>query len=233
MADQAGDSPSESKYTHSFETEPPYETREYKFTYPSIMEAQIRKLRHGLENWREIILGAKRVLVWEKQWHPTAIVGGSTILFTFLWLLDPSILTVFSVFGLVLTIFDYLIPSIGSSMFKPEMWTARKEQEYEEFCTNVILYKARLELSWARFYKMKSTNRKMYFLLTMITLSALAWIGCTFNNLFLSYVFVTFLLLFPGMEHNGIITKWSEYVGTFLMELMRQTKSKGSQEKDD
>lgn len=229
MADQAGDN----NYTQDFQIEPPFEMREYRFTYPSVMEVQIRKLKYGLENWKEIILGAKKVLIWEKQWYPAAILGGSTIFFTFLWLLSPSFLTTLSVFFLVLTICDGLIPTIASSVFNPEQWTGRNEQEFEEFCTNVILYKARIELSWAKYYKMKSTNRKMYFLLTTLGFGTLAWIGTTFNNLLLSYFLTTIMMLYPGMEHNGIISKWNDYVGTFVMKLRKQSKSKVSQEKKD
>jgi hypothetical protein len=207
--------------------------RDYKFTYPSLMEAQIRKLKHGLENWKEIALQGKKVFIWERQWHPTALVGGSTVLFMFLWLLDPSILTVVSVFGLCVTVSDYVIPSVASSFFKPEKWTARREKEFEELCTNIVLYKARLELTWSRYYKLKTTNRKLYFILTICGLSVLAWIGCTFNNLFLAYVLVTFLVLLPGMEHNGIISKCSEYVHNFLAEFLRQAKSKVDQEKKE
>ncbi|RZC37234.1 Reticulon domain containing protein [Asbolus verrucosus] len=202
--------------------------------YYSLQEAQIRKLRQSLESWKEIVLQTKSVFIWEKNWHPTALIGGSTITFTLLWLLDPSILTILSLFGLCFTICDYLIPSIATSLFKPEKWTARKDKELEELCTNVILYKAKLELTWASYYKMKITNRKMYFLVTVITLSSLAWIGCTFNNLFLAYVLVSFLLLLPGMEHNGIIAKWSNYAHNFISEFVKQAKTKvGQQKKDD
>jgi hypothetical protein len=131
-------------------------------------EAQIRKLKHGLENWKEIALQGKKVFIWERQWHPTALVGGSTVLFMFLWLLDPSILTVVSVFGLCVTVSDYVIPSVASSFFKPEKWTARREKEFEELCTNIVLYKARLELTWSRYYKLKTTNRKLVRLLFCI-----------------------------------------------------------------
>jgi hypothetical protein len=161
------------------------------------------------------------------------VVVGSTVLFMFLWLLDPSILTVVSVFGLCVTVSDYVIPSVASSFFKPEKWTARREKEFEELCTNIVLYKARLELTWSRYYKLKTTNRKLYFILTICGLSVLAWIGCTFNNLFLAYVLVTFLVLLPGMEHNGIISKCSEYVHNFLAEFLRQAKSKVDQEKKE
>ncbi|KAJ3642896.1 hypothetical protein Zmor_025644 [Zophobas morio] len=195
-------------------------------------EAQIRKLKHALEHWKEIVLLGKKVFIWDKQWHPTALVGGSTILFTFLWLLDPSILTVVSVFGLVLTVCDYMIPTIASSFFKPEKWTSRKEQEFEELCTSIVLYKAKIELAWGRYYRMKNTNRKMYFGLTIVFLSLLAYIGCSFNNLFIAYVLVTLLMLFPGMEHKGMIRRCSEQIHNFVTELLRQGKSKLPEKKD-
>lgn len=48
----------------------------------------------------------------------------------------------------------------------------------------------------------------------IITLGLLAWIGNSFNNLFLTYLLVTVILLIPGMEHHGILHKY----GTVLTE---------------
>lgn len=85
----------------------------------------------------------------------------STILFTLLWLLDPSVLTLVSMIGLILTLCDYLVPSLASSLFKVDKWNGKKEKDFEDLCVNLILYKAKLELAWASYYKMKITNRKM------------------------------------------------------------------------
>jgi hypothetical protein len=98
----------------------------------------------------------------------------------FLWLLDPSILTVVSVFGLCVTVSDYVIPSVASSFFKPEKWTARREKEFEELCTNIVLYKARLELTWSRYYKLKTTNRKLVRLLLFCIYCVLIFVVLVF-----------------------------------------------------
>ncbi|CAH1966475.1 unnamed protein product [Acanthoscelides obtectus] len=39
-------------------------------------ESQIRRLRLSMETYREILVLTNGVLLWEKQWHPTAIIGG-------------------------------------------------------------------------------------------------------------------------------------------------------------
>lgn len=61
----------------------------------------------------------------------------------------------------------------------------------------------------------------------------MAWIGCTFNNLFLAYLGVTFILLYPGMEHHGMITKWTETLQSIICQWVTQAKSKFGQKKEN
>lgn len=41
-----------------------------------LQETQIKKLKHSLHDWKEILLAIKSVLLWDQQWYPGAIVGG-------------------------------------------------------------------------------------------------------------------------------------------------------------
>ncbi|KAF5300234.1 hypothetical protein FQR65_LT09188 [Abscondita terminalis] len=169
-------------------------------------ETQTSILKDSFESWKEIILLVHSVLLWEKNWYPGAILGGTSFLFLTLWLVDASILSTLSILGLTITISDYVVPIVAAVMFKPESWCKDKDQEFYDICRNIVGYKMKLEESLSTFYETRVTNPKMYYGCTISTLAGLAWIGNSFNNLFLTYLFITTLLLVPGLEHHGDIT---------------------------
>ncbi|KAJ8933364.1 hypothetical protein NQ314_014079 [Rhamnusium bicolor] len=221
------------KFIKTFEDNmniPPFPS-EYKISYPPTMESQIRKLRLSMETWREVIIKVNDILLWEKQWHPMAIIGGCTVLFMLLWLCEPNLLTVISLLGLSLTVGDYILPTLISSVFKSEVWTTEKQKQYEEICTNIILYKMKLELLLSSYYRMRVTNSKLYFSITIFGLAFLAWIGGTISNLLLTYLIFLFALLLPGMSHNGMLNKGSEALSKIFSDLVENAKSKVGQKK--
>ncbi|KAJ8975279.1 hypothetical protein NQ317_013679 [Molorchus minor] len=204
---------------------------DYKIAYPPTMECQIRKLKLSMETWRDIILRMNGVLLWEKQWHPTAIIGGCTVLFMLIWLFEPNLLTIISLLGLMITIGDFILPSILSSLFKSEIWTPEKQQQYEDICTNIILYKTKLELLISSYYRLRITNSKLYFSITIFGLAFLAWIGGTISNLFLAYLLVLTFLMLPGMVRNGMLNKGSDTLSKIFNDLVENAKSKVVQKK--
>uniref|UniRef100_T1H4D3 Reticulon domain-containing protein n=1 Tax=Megaselia scalaris TaxID=36166 RepID=T1H4D3_MEGSC len=78
------------------------------------------KLKHDLENWRELILVADSILKWEKMYFAGVIWGTITLFYIFLWYIDLSFLTFISLAGLVAVIVDYVYPILGKFIFKPE-----------------------------------------------------------------------------------------------------------------
>ncbi|CAG9864832.1 unnamed protein product [Phyllotreta striolata] len=206
---------------------------DYKMAYAPTMESQIRKLRLSMEEYRELILSANSVLLWEKQWYPTAILTACTVLFTLLWLSDPTVLTVFSTIGLLITIGDYILPTLIASLYKSDNWTADKQSEYEEICTNIVLYKTKFELLVTSYCRMRITNSKTYFGITIAGLFALAWLGNAVNNLLLSYLFVVMVLLLPGTIYNGFLQKGTEILSKIFSDLVENAKSKVGQKKLD
>ncbi|KAG5886310.1 hypothetical protein JTB14_003463 [Gonioctena quinquepunctata] len=194
-------------------------------------ESQIRKLRLSMETYRELMLHGNSLLLWEKQWHPSAIIGGCTVFFMLLWLCEPTILTVLSLTGLLITLADYVLPLITSSIFKADTWNNGKQKQYEEICTNIILYKTKFELLIASYYRLRVTNPKVYFSVTIFGLTFLAWIGGTINNLFLTYLLVSLVFLLPGMAYNGFLNKGLETLSKIFTDLVENAKSKVGQKK--
>ncbi|XP_019875468.1 ADP-ribosylation factor-like protein 6-interacting protein 1 isoform X2 [Aethina tumida] len=196
-------------------------------------DAQIRRLKQSLEPLKELVVQANSVLLWEKDWHSSAIVGATTAFFTFTWLCDPSFLTMLSLLGIFITLADYTLPLIVNSLFKNEHWSAHKQKKFDEFCTNVILYKTKTELSITTFYKMRVNNPKMYFSLSLATLSLLAYVGSTINNFFLMYLFTSVILLFPGMVHSGWLNNVTEQFEKIFRHLIENAKSKVNRNKKE
>lgn len=104
------------------------------------------------------------------------LFSGITLLFTVILLANPSILTVISLTGLALTLADYFMPLILQSIFKPEMWSGDKQKEFEEICTNIILYKTKAELLLSSYSRMRVTNSKLVSII-------LRFIHCRFIDL--------------------------------------------------
>lgn len=148
------------------------------FFYRTLQEAQAVKLVHSLQGWGEIILPTRSVLLWEKNWHPAAIAGGkrsafsppganvcvtgSTVFFLVLYLLDPSVLTAFSVLGLTLVVSDYIVPALTTRLVdSAEFWTPANEKAFSELCRAIIIYKERAAVSCAAFRVKRTTNPKL------------------------------------------------------------------------
>jgi len=53
---------------------------------------------------------------------------------------NPSIVTAFSVMGLILTIGDYLLPVVSKTVTTPESWTTEKEKKFSIFVNRIAYY---------------------------------------------------------------------------------------------
>lgn len=85
----------------------------------------------------------------------------STIFFTLIWLLNPSILSAFSVLGLTATICDYVVPMISRSLFKSNIWTDTEEKEFEDICTSIMLYKSKIGLTLDSYFRLRTSKPTM------------------------------------------------------------------------
>lgn len=59
---------------------------------------------------------------------------------------------------------------------------------------------------------MRNTRTKTYYATSIVSLALLSFIGSTVNNLFLTYLVVTFMILLPGLKHQGILKQWKSTV---------------------
>ncbi|KAJ8722519.1 hypothetical protein PYW07_003699 [Mythimna separata] len=167
-------------------------------------EQQVKKLKRFLEGWRMALLPLKSIILWEQQWHPCAIIGSVSFLYTLIWLLDLNSLATFAVIGLFLNFVDFIVPVICNSLYGPSAWTGQHEKTFEEVCKSIVATYNKSLHSIHQFYSLRETSPYMYYILSISLLLTLAWVASSINNIFLMYILSTVMLLTPGVRHRGI-----------------------------
>ncbi|XP_035122959.1 ADP-ribosylation factor-like protein 6-interacting protein 1 isoform X2 [Callithrix jacchus] len=101
--------------------------------------------------------------------------------------------------------------------------TTEQQQRFHEICSNLVKTRRRAVGWWKRLFTLKEEKPKMYFMTMIVSLAAVAWVGQQVHNLLLTYLIVTSLLLLPGLNQHGIISK---YIGMAKREINKLLKQK-------
>lgn len=184
-------------------------------------EKTVKKLKRELEGWREVILQINSVLLWEKNWYPGLIAGITSSIFLLFWMLDPSLLTTVSCICLLITILDYVVPTVSASICNPESWTAAKEKQLEDTCKAIVNNQMLAVQYWFAVKDLKISRPKLYYPSVILILGCLAWIGNEINNLVLTYIIVTTCLMLPGLKHHGILQRYVQIILRAITNLLR------------
>ncbi|XP_077300784.1 ADP-ribosylation factor-like 6 interacting protein 1 [Arctopsyche grandis] len=176
-------------------------------------EKQLKKIKRKLESWREVILPLHSVLTWDQKWYPGVTFGSISIIYLFLWFLDPPIITLLSTLGMMLSVMDFLVPTLITKFYPSSSWTKNEEKLFEEICKSIVYHYNWMYITFHSFYKMRETSPRVYYILLISMLSVSAWIGATTNNVFIMYMVTLFLGLLPGLLCNE---KFSVYMGQFI-----------------
>ncbi|OAD58703.1 ADP-ribosylation factor-like protein 6-interacting protein 1, partial [Eufriesea mexicana] len=179
-------------------------------------EKHMKQLKRRMECWREVILPLNSILLWERYWYPGLIVGITNIIFFFIWMLEPAILTIISVSLLILALIDYLVPPVLSLLSPANKWTGQKERKLNEICQNLSVIILQLQNLWKLMLKTRNDRPHVYYAGIITCLIVCIWIGSTVNNLLLFYIAVNTLLLLPGFRHNGRALSFISYVRVAL-----------------
>uniref|UniRef100_A0A8C9DZN9 ADP ribosylation factor like GTPase 6 interacting protein 1 n=1 Tax=Phocoena sinus TaxID=42100 RepID=A0A8C9DZN9_PHOSS len=140
-----------------------------------------------------------------------------------IYYLDPSVLSGVSCFVMFLCLADYLVPILAPRIFGSNKWTTEQQQRFHEICSNLVKTRCRAVGWWKRLFTLKEEKPKMCFMTMIISLAAVSWVGQQVHNLLLTYLIVTFLLLLPGLNQHGIISK---YIGMAKREINKLLKQK-------
>jgi hypothetical protein len=96
------------------------------------------KVKHDLEQWREVILLLNSVLKWDQQFFPGVIGGVISIVFLILWWLDFSSLTLIALITIFITVLDFGYPLVSKFIFKPDNWSGSQEKLYEQVIQEIV-----------------------------------------------------------------------------------------------
>ncbi|XP_011616282.1 ADP-ribosylation factor-like protein 6-interacting protein 1 isoform X1 [Takifugu rubripes] len=192
----------------------------------NVIAQETAQLEEQLQGWGEVILAGDRVVRWEKPWFPGALMGGTSVLFLLIYYLDPSVLTGLSCSIMLICLADYLVPTLAPRVFGSNKWTTEQQQRFHDICGNLVKTKRRIVGWWKRLCAVKEEKPKMYFASVISSLLVVAWIGQQVHNLLLTYLIVSFLLLLPGMNQYGIISKYTSMAKREINKLLKQKEKK-------
>ncbi|XP_055297591.1 ADP-ribosylation factor-like protein 6-interacting protein 1 [Sitodiplosis mosellana] len=183
---------------------------------------EFNKLKHDLEDHRELILLLSSVLKWEKKFYPGVIFGAISFLFLILWFLNLSLLTLVGVIGVVAVLIDYGYPMVSKIIFKPENWTGAQEKAYEEVVNEILAIKLKV-CGFTKYACVpKEEKTIVYYLGAAGGFIALAYVGSVIDNFLLSYLAILSVALFPGLCRHGV----GKIVIEKLLDQVKQIKEK-------
>lgn len=114
------------------------EEKKFNFLYFSFQKKIFNKVKHDLEQWREVLVLLNGILKWEQSFFPGVIAGVITFIFIILWWLDLSLLTSVALSLLLSTVLDYGYPLVSKFIFKPENWSGTQEKLYEQIINDIV-----------------------------------------------------------------------------------------------
>ncbi|KAK2180510.1 hypothetical protein NP493_440g04038 [Ridgeia piscesae] len=191
----------------------------------------LRAVKRDLEQYREILLPLNKVLEWEKPQYPAILIGIITFVFAIIWYLEPSVLTTFSLIGIVVSMVDFVVPLVSSYILGSKEWTVVEERQFENICNRLLnAYNHILNLR-VTLTNMKKEKPKVYAMVLMAGFAVLAWFGSLIDNLLLTYIMVVFAVLVPGLRKHGILQKFTKMAKDVIMRLIKKPQKKGSKSK--
>ncbi|GAB1604927.1 ADP-ribosylation factor-like protein 6-interacting protein 1 isoform X1 [Argonauta hians] len=175
---------------------------------------ELNELMKDMEGWRAALLRLNSVVDWERPYHPLVLLAPITLIFLIVWYFEPSFLTTVALLGMSISLIDFLVPLL-SSMYAPETWTVVQEQQFEQICERIMLVRDHVNHVKNTMVGLKVEKPKVYFAVTMGVMSFFAWFGSLVNNLVLTFLIVSFVVLYPGLRRHQILEKYVQ--GLFIV----------------
>jgi len=179
-------------------------------------------IQSDLEGWREVLLFLSSLLKWDRSYYPAIILGSVTCIFTSIWLLSLSTVTAVSLLLMLAGVVDFAVPYLGPNITGYNNWTAKEEIQFKDICDQISMVQNDVMDIFIGLSYMRQQNAKMFFVLSMVTLTVCAWVGSLMDNLLLVYLIVSMSLLLPGLRHSGV----ADCVLTPAGDLLSKVKSK-------
>ncbi|KAI2808249.1 hypothetical protein RDWZM_005575 [Blomia tropicalis] len=167
-----------------------------------------------------IVLYADSVLNWEKPYHAPTLGSIITIIFMFFWLIDSSVLSKLCIVAICAIVLDFMLPALNGIVYKKQ-WTKVDESQFEKVCVQLATLWDNSETFYNKYYQLKYTNSKTYYVSLLTSLVILAWIGSIVHNLLLTYMIVLFLVLYPGLSKQDSFKRFIENLFNRLSSMVK------------
>lgn len=168
------------------------------------------QLKKSLTPYKLIIPNLHAFFTWKKQYYPLLISAYITFSYLLIWLLELSVLSTVSIIGLVVTLVDFFLPTVVASFCDSSKWSDKDEEKFDHVCNELSCVLSKLKSSYNCWNEMRQNKSKIYYVSIFSALLTLAWIGNTFNNLFLVYVLTLTTALLPGLKHHQVFSQGFE-----------------------
>lgn len=121
-----------------------------------------------------------------------------------------SVLSTVSIAGVIVTVADFFLPGIIASFCDSSKWSDKDDEQFDHVCNEISSVLSKVNSYCSVWSQMRQNKSKIYYVSLFSALLTLAWIGNTFNNLFLAYVLTLGAALFPGLKHHNILKQGFE-----------------------
>lgn len=187
----------------------------------SSSSVNVQQLKSQLANrfqaQRPLVLKLHSILTWEQDMHPVFVVAFVSISFLIIHLLNSSILTTLSYLGMALALLDLGMPTIAKTLSQGQgKLTEKDTQRFDKICMDLAKAYAFMRSICDTLCSYKTKMPKIYYPALLGSLLVSAYIGNKFNNLFLTYLFVLLVALYPGLDKKGLPQKAVAFVFTKL-----------------
>lgn len=95
------------------------------------------------------------------------------------------------------------------------------ESQFEKVCVQLATLWDNSETFYNKYYQLKYTNSKTYYVSLLTSLVILAWIGSIVHNLLLTYMIVLFLVLYPGLSKQDSFKRFIENLFNRLSSMVK------------
>lgn len=166
------------------------------------------QLSNRLQGHKSLVLKLHSVLSWDKDYYAGVVFGAVSVFFLVINHFNSSILTTLSYLGIIVTLLDLGAPLISKNLGCCSGKLSDKDnQRFDKILLDLAKIYATMHSLCASTCRIKTNNPKLYYPSLLSSLLIVAFIGNRINNLFLTYLLVLVLALYPGLEKRGITQK--------------------------
>ena len=126
--------------------------------------------------------------------------GCLTTVFLIISSTGPSIVTLLSIIGFLITMLDYLVPLITDKIFPRDQWNNNKDKKLETVARFLLNLSLMTRTMLTSYHQAKMSAPFYHFAVTTSTLMVTAFIGSLVSGMMLSYILLMLALMMQGLH---------------------------------